>query len=458
MSKLISTNPAKNYELVGSVEISIREEITEKVALAQKTKKHWKELGVAKRMEKLWPVYEELQKRKKELALLITKEIGKPITQSLRDLEGNLSDLKSFLNNGENYLKDEITHEDEYSLHKIVYEPRGVCAAIAPWNYPVDIFLLETIPNLIAGNPVVFKHSEDCPLTGKLLEEIMEIAKLPKGVFNEVYGDGKVGEYLINQDIDLILFTGSSKVGKSLYELAGKRFIKTILELGGSNPGIIFDDISIDRIIDKIYEARFINCGQICDALKRLIVHESKFEELIHKLKRVVESKKIGNPEDPKTDIGSLVARRQLELLEAQIKDAIDKGAKVITGGTKPEGLHGAYYLPTILTNIKPTMRVWKEEVFGPVLSVISFKTEEEAVKLANDTKYGLGALVFTNDKEKAARVAGKLEAGTVEINNANHWLTCNPFGGYKDSGMGREHGIAGFRELTQIKVISIEK
>lgn len=458
MTKLISTNPAKSYETIGSVEISTREEIEEKVALAQKAKKHWKELGVAKRIEKLCPVYEELKKRKKELALLITKEIGKPITQSVTEVGDELDTLKSFLENGEKYLKEEITSENSQFLHKIIYEPIGVCAAIAPWNYPCDIFFLEVIPNLIAGNPVVFKHSEDCPLTGKLLEEIMSVAHLPKGVFAEIYGDGRVGEYLINQNVDLICFTGSSKVGKMIYELAGKKFIKAILELGGSNPGILFDDISIDRIIDKIYESRFTNCGQICDALKRLIVHESKFKELVEKLKKLVENKKVGDPQDPKTDIGSLVAHRQLELLEAQVKDAVEKGAQVVTGGHKPEGLHGAFYLPTILTNIKPEMRVWKEEVFGPVLSVVSFKTEEEAVKLANDTKYGLGALVFTNDKEKAARTASKLEAGSVEINNANHWLTCNPFGGYKDSGMGREHGIHGFRELTQIKVISMEK
>lgn len=458
MTKLISTNPAKNYKVIGSVEVSTVTKIKQKVASSQAAKTAWKELGVAKRISLLWPVYEELIKRKKEIALLVTKEIGKPISQSLDDIEWDISFFKSWLENGEKYLKDEITFEDEKSIHKIVYEPIGVAAAIAPWNYPCDMALWAIIPNLIAGNPVIFKHSEEAALTGKMMEEIMNKGSLPKGVFSEVYGDGRVGAILVNENIDFIWFTGSSKVGKSLYEIAGKKFIKVILEMGGSNPGIIFEDADINKIIDKIYTERFQNCGQVCDALKRLIVHESIFEKVVGKIKKEVEGKIVGDPQDPKTNIGSLVARRQLELLEAQVKDATKKGAKIITGGHRPKGLKGAYYLPTILTKIKPEMRVWSEETFGPVLVVVPFKTEKEAIKLANDTKYGLGSLVFTSDQEKALRVASKIQAGTVEINNANHWLTCNPFGGYKESGMGREHGVHGFRELTQIKVVSLEK
>ena len=357
MSKLISTNPAKNYKVVGSINVSSLQEIKQKVAKAQKVKTEWKELGVEKRIELIRPIFQEFIKRKDELAILITKEMGKPIKESLDDIAWDEDYCNSFLDDGKKYLSDEITFEDNKSIHKIIYEPIGVAAVIVPWNFPFDMFLWGVIPNLIAGNTVVFKHSEECPLTGKLIEGVMNKSKLPKGVFSEVYGDGKVGEILANQNIDLIWFTGSSKAGRNLYETAGKKFIKAILEMGGSNPAIVFDDVNIDQIIDKIYIKRFLNCGQVCDAVKRLIVHQSIFDDIVEKLKKLVESKIVGDPESTNTDIGSLVAKRQVELLESQVEDAIKKGAEVVTGGKRPEKLKGAYYQPTILTNIKRNMR-----------------------------------------------------------------------------------------------------
>jgi len=456
MKTLISTNPAKNYIKLGAVSISTIIEIKNKVLRANRIKNLWKDLGVGERIKILKPFYKIVEKNKDQLALLITKEIGKPISEAIDDINWDLSYLKWFLDNGEKYLSEEITLKKDNTIHKIIYEPIGVTAAIAPWNFPFGNFLWAVIPNLIAGNPVIFKHSEECPLTGKLLEKLMNNLELPIGVFSEIYGDGETGEQLVNQDIDLIWFTGSSKVGKKLFDIAGKKFIKSILELGGSNPAIIFEDINVEEIIGKLYYKRFLNCGQVCDAVKRLIVHESLFNKIIKKFKNLVEQKIVGDPESKNTNIGSLVARRQLELLELQVKDAVDKGAKVITGGKRPDYLEGAYYLPTILTNIKSNMKVWKEEVFGPVLSVQTFRTEREAIKLANDTIYGLGAEVYSKDEKRALRVASNIAAGTININKGNHWLPCNPFGGYKDSGMGREHGAYGLRELSQIKVVSI--
>ncbi len=458
MKKLISTNPARNYEPVGSVSVSTISEIKQKVAMAQKAKNLWKELGVTKRTELIKPLLAEFMKRKEELALLITKEIGKPITESLDDIIWDEGYFKSFLENGKKYLAPEITFEDNKSVHKIIYEPIGVAAVITPWNFPFDTFLWAVIPNLIAGNTVVFKHSEECPLTGKFIEEVMNKSQLPKGVFSEVYGDGKVGETLANQDIDLIWFTGSTKVGKRLYEIAGQKFIKAILEMGGSNPAIVFSDVDLDEIIEKIYIKRFLNCGQVCDALKRLIVHESIFDQAVEKLKALTETKAVGDPQNKNTDIGSLAAERQLDLLKSQVNDAIKKGAKIITGGKKPKNLKGAYYLPTILTNVKKNMRVWTEEVFGPVLVIVPFKTEQEAINLANDTSYGLGAQIYSKNNSRTLKIASQIEAGAIDINQGNHWIPCNPFGGYKNSGMGREHGEYGFRELTQLKTIALEK
>ena len=454
MSGLISTNPAKNYEPIGEVDVSTDAEIKERVRLANEAKPKWKDLGVKKRIEFLEPIYEEFASRRDDISALITKETGKPITESRGDVDRYLGGFRWLLDNGEEALADEITYRDEKSIHRIVYEPHGAAAVITPWNFPFGMFVWGTVPNLIAGNTVVFKISEECPLTGKLMEELMNSGSLPEGVFSELYGPGDVGQKLVESSINLIWFTGSTEVGKSLYKIAAEKFIKAILEMGGSSPAVVFEDVDVSGIISNIYSGRFYNCGQVCDAVKRLIVHESIFDEVVEKLRGEVEGKVVGNPEDERTELGSLVARRQLDLLQGQIKDAIEKGAKVIAGGKRPDNLKGAFYEPTILTNITRDMRVWKEEVFGPVLPIVAFTTEEEAVELANDTHYGLSAKVYSGDTERAERIASKIQAGTIEINRAGSCLPCNPFGGYKQSGMGRESGMIGFRELCQIKVI----
>ncbi|MEN8253286.1 MAG: aldehyde dehydrogenase family protein [Patescibacteria group bacterium] len=458
MPKLVSTNPAKNYEEIGSVEISTDEEIDAVILAAQKSKREWKELGLKKRIELLRPICEEFKSRADEIADLIVKEVGKPISESKGEASGYVEEFEWFLDNAKKALQDEVTHEDNESLHRIVYEPHGVACVITPWNFPFGMAIWGIIPNLLAGNTVVFKISEECPLMGKFIDEIFVNHDLPKGVFSQVYGDGNVGRKLSKQDVDLLWFTGSTKVGKQIYKTAADKFIKVILEMGGSNPFIIFEDADLDLAVARVYKGRFQNCGQVCDASKRLIVHESLFDEAVDKLKKIVEKKLVGDPNNPKTDIGSLVAKRQVEALEIQVADAIDKGAKVIVGGKKPEKLQGAYYRPTILTNISKNMKVWKEEVFGPVLPIIKFSSEDEAVELANDTKYGLGSKFYTKDKARIRRVSSRIEAGSVEVNQGSRWLCCNPFGGYKNSGMGREHGILGFRELCQVKVISESK
>ncbi|MBI3559787.1 aldehyde dehydrogenase family protein [Candidatus Gottesmanbacteria bacterium] len=458
MTKLISTDPAHNYKVVGSVSVSTIQEIKQKVALAQRAKSEWKEIGVAMRVGYIREIYNKLMGKKEDIIRLVVSETGKCLKDARSEVDRYGKNFLWSLENAETSLRDEVTYEDDKTIHKIIYEPFGVAAVITPWNHPFGMFAWGVIPNLLAGNTVVFKHSEECPLTGKFIEQVINSTSLPKGIFSEVYGNGAVGKFLIGQNINLIWFTGSSAVGKEIYKAGAEKFVKVVLEMGGSNPGIIFGDADIDTFIDKLYAKRFLTCGQTCDALKRLIVHESLFSEVVRKMKAKVEEKKVGDPEDEITDIGSLVAKRQADLLDLQVKDAIAKGAKVITGGSKPKNLQGAYYLPTILTKVKKNMRVWNEETFGPVLVIVPFKTEEEALALANDTKYGLGSLVFTADKERAKRVSMRLESGTVEINSAIHWLSCNPFGGYKESGIGREHGKLGFQELMQVKVVSMEK
>lgn len=458
MTKIISTNPSRNYEAIGEIESTSESEIINKVAQARRAMEGWRNLGLEGRVALLRGLVSKILERKEELAALATSEMGMPIASSRSDVDEAIKYFTWYLDNACKYLEPETSYEDENVIHTVYHEPIGIAAVIVPWNYPISNFVWGCGQNLIVGNTIVFKHSEECPLLGKLLEEIIHSCGLPEGVFSEIYGGAETGDFLIHQNIDLICFTGSSKTGQYIYKVASEKFIRVILEMGGSAPGVIFEDADLDRVIETIYFGRFFNSGQSCDALKRLIVHESRLDETITKLKEFIKSQKIGDPAIESTDLGPLVAKRQLDLLESQVTDAISHGAKVLIGGERPEGLEGAYYEPTLLTNVSKEMRVWREEVFGPVLPIITFKDDEEAITLANDTDYGLGSYLYTEDIERALSIASHLKTGMVSINNASYLEPSSPFGGYKHSGLGREHGKYGFAELTQIKVVAREK
>lgn len=456
MSKVVSTNPS-TYKPVGEIDVSTLGDIQAKVKAAHGAKKAWRELGAAGRIELLRKVSSKFAENKERFAKLEAEEMGMPVKEALEDFDFGLDYLNSYLDTGEEHLKSVVTLENDDERHEVFREPYGVVACIVPWNFPFANWVWQCGQNLVAGNTIVFKHSEETQLCGKLIEEIVN-SILPDGVFNEVYGDGTVGEQLVNQSVNLVCFTGSSATGVKIRQAVASRLLPTCLELGGSAPGIIFEDANIEEVAGTIFTARFMACGQMCDALKRLIVHESKVDEVIAKLTSLIKEKKVGDASDSQTDFGPLVAERQLKLLEEQVADAVSKGAEVLIGGKKPEGFEGAYYEPTLLTNITTDMRVWQEEVFGPVLPIVTFTSEEEAVQKANDTKYGLGAYIFTADNERFMRVAHQLESGMVSQNTLSYINTCNPFTGYKMSGGGREHAQFGFEDVTQIKVIARQK
>jgi len=455
MKKLISINPA-NGHVAGEIIASTSNEITEKVNSARKAALQWKTMGVNERIKILKPLEEIFRKKQHEIAMLTTTEIGKPLSESMDDFIGDFIYLNDFLTNGAEYIKDELIFKTENTTHRIIHEPRGVVAAIAPWNYPFGNFIWSVIPNLIVGNTVIFKHSELCPLVAKMLEECMLELNLPRGVFSTIYGDEEEGAFLVTQKIDMIWFTGSSPVGRKISATAGTKQIKTVLEMGGSNPAIIVENENIDTdLIEKLYKGRFTNCGQVCDAIKRVLVHHSLFNKTVEKLVSRIQKIKIGDPTNKDTELGPLASEQQLKILKSQIDDAVEKGATLLTGGKRLQQFSGFYYAPTILTGIKKNMRIWQEEVFGPALPVISFENDEEAIQLANDTPYGLGATIYSKDMEKARYIASKIDAGCIDINNGSHWQPGTPFGGYKASGMGREHGRYGFQELCQMKVVA---
>lgn len=455
--KLISLNPSRNYQAIGEAEISTAEEVAAKVALAHNAKQSWQSLGVEGRAELLRKVGRRFADNRERFVKLETEEMGMAIKEAQMDFNMTLGFWNSYLDGAYEALKPVVTLQNEHEVHELHRVPRGVVACIVPWNFPFANFVWQCGLNLVAGNVIVFKHSEETPLCGKLIEEILS-AELPEGVFSEVYGGREVGKMLVESDIDFICFTGSSAAGIEIATSAGKRLIPASMELGGSAPGIVFEDADVQAVIGGIYLPRFINSGQACDGLKRLIVHKTKYDEIVQALTDVIRSKKVGDASDESTDLGPLVAKRQLELLEAQVADAVEKGAKVIIGGKRPDNLGGAYYEPTLLTNITPDMRAWREEVFGPVLPIVTFETEDEAIRLANDTKYGLGGYIFTSDAERFKRVAMRLETCMVGQNNLTYIQPQNFFGGMKQSGLGREHGPEGFHEVTMSKQISYER
>jgi len=456
--KLVSTNPSRGYEVIGEIDASTLEDVTGKVSLARLAAKAWAEIGLEHRIEFVRKLCGIFAAKQDQLATLMAKEMGMPIAQCQQDMCDGITFLKWYCDNAPAYLASEITHETATEIHEVGREPIGVAAVIVPWNFPFTNFVWQVGQNLICGNTVVFKDSEEVPLFGREIEDAFYEADFPNGVFSEVYGDREIGQALADQNVDILCFTGSTKAGCEIYRKAADKLIPAHLELGGSSPGIVFEDADLDKVIDTIYAFKFLNCGQMCKGLKRLLIHENRVDEVVVKLSAVLARKTIGNASELTTDIGPLVAERQVLHLEEQVQDALDRGAKLQMGGGRPEGLAGAYYNPTLLMNVTKEMRVWKEEIFGPVLPIVTFKTTAEAIDLANDTAYGLGAYVFTEDRRLYREVANAIDSGMVSQNKLNFVQAYNPFGGYKESGIGREHGKYGFHELTQIKVIVAEK
>jgi len=453
---IVSTNPAKGYECLGEVDATTEPKIKQIVADARQAQTEWYALGLDARIDHIRALGNHLEKHKDEFIKRTCQEMGMPLELSTGIVEGGLSDLKWNCDNAQKYLSNNVIFEDDNEVNEVIYEPCGVMACIVAWNFPFGNLIASASQALLAGNTVVMKYSEEVPLFSKYLEEVIASSDLPKSVMSFVYGDGQVGALLSNQDVDFLSFTGSSATGEKIYKTAAEKFIPAALELGGSSPGIVFEDCPItDELIDTLFWERFLNTAQFCNGMKRLFVHNNKFDEVVEKLSAYAKTKIIGNPLDEKTELGPLVAERQVVKLEGQVKDALDKGAKIHCGGKRPDGLNGAFYEPTIFTNVTKDMKLWTEEVFGPALPIFGFDTYDEAIALANETEYGLSAIIFTTNKDITQKALSDLRAGTVNQWPSNTYRPQNPFGGYKKSGLGRQMGEDGFRDITQSKATS---
>jgi len=404
-------------------------------------------------LEKLYVVY---KKRWAEIADAITLEMGAPKDFSSQLQTGTgASHIKSFTK----YLKEfnfEKVLGDHAKNQKILYEPKGVCALITPWNWPMNQVCLKVIPALAAGCTMILKPSELAPLSAMILAEMIDEVKFPAGVFNLVNGDGATtGDALTcHPDVNMISFTGSTRAGALISENAAKDFKRISLELGGKGANIIFKDADPEAV-ERGANRCFRNSGQSCNAPTRMLVEKSMYNEAVERVKNYANKTKVDLPEKEGDHIGPVISETQFNKIQTLIQKGIDEGAKLVAGGVgKPEGLEKGYFVkPTVFADVNNQMEIARTEIFGPVLSIMPFETEEEAISIANDTPYGLTNYIQTQDQKKANRVARKLRSGMVDVNGAGIAVDA-PFGGYKHSGIGREAGAQGLEEFLEVKTV----
>ena len=432
------------------------EDVDAAVIAAKEAFKTWGFSSKEKRLELLEKLYVVYKKRWADIAEAITLEMGAPKDFSSQLQAGTgASHIKSFIRYLKEFKFEKILGEHAKNQN-ILYEPKGVCALITPWNWPMNQVCLKVIPALAAGCTMVLKPSELAPLSSMILAEMIDEVKFPAGVFNLVNGDGvTTGDALTSHpEVNMISFTGSTRAGALISQNAAKDFKRVSLELGGKGANIIFKDADPEAVERGALRC-FRNSGQSCNAPTRMLVEKSLYNEAVERLKKYANEFKVDNPNKEGDHIGPVISETQFNKIQTLIQKGIDEGAKLVAGGPgKPEGLKEGYYVkPTVFADVNNKMEIAKTEIFGPVLSVIPFETEEEAIEIANDTPYGLTNYIQTQDKEKVQRVARKLRSGMVDVNGAGIAVDA-PFGGYKHSGIGREAGAEGLVEFLEIKTV----
>jgi aldehyde dehydrogenase (NAD+) len=403
----------------------------------------WSELPGSERAKYLFRIARVLQERSREFAVLESLNGGKPIRES-RDVDVPLSAAHFFYYAG---WADKL----EYAFPNRKPKPLGVAGQVIPWNFPLLMLAWKIAPAIAAGNTVVLKPAETTPLSALLFCDVLRQAELPPGVVNIVTGDGSAGAALVKSDVDKIAFTGSTEVGKAIQrELAGTGK-KLTLELGGKAANVIFDDAALDQAIEGIINGIYFNQGHVCCAGSRLLVQESIYDPVISKLKRRLQTLRVGDPLDKNTDVGAINSRAQLDKIEELVRTGEEEGAEIYQPPCRlPE--KGYWFAPTVFTNVAQSYRIAQEEIFGPVLSVLTFRTPDEAVEKANNTPYGLSAGVWTEKGSRILSMAQKLRAGVIWANTYNRFDPTSPFGGYKESGFGREGGLHGLEPYIRFE------
>lgn len=464
MEEIISYNPATGEE-VGRARVASAIEIKEAVERAREAQKSWARLSYAERGRIVLRARAVVLDEIEIIASLISEETGKPVAEALAmELAPTLDLMQFFARRTGRLLRAEKINIGQYGLmgrsSRIVYKPLGVVGIISPWNFPWAIPLGEVVMSLMAGNAVVLKPSELTPLTGLKIGEVFQRAGLPEGLLAVVTGDGKSGAALVEAQPDKIMFTGSVATGKRVAELAAGNLTPVVLELGGKDPMIVFEDADIENAAKAAVWGAFANSGQACASVERCYVHERIAPQFIERVVKETRALRqdAGALED--TDLGAMSSERQLKIVEEHVDDALSRGARVLTGGKRASNLEGSFYPPTVIEGVNHSMTLMCEETFGPVLPLMTFKTEEEAIKLANDSVFGLTASVWTKNIRRGRAVAEQIEAGTVMVNEVlyTHGIAQTPWGGMKQSGLGRTHGRLGLLELVAPQHIHINR
>ncbi len=419
----------------------------------------WASTPAIERGQFIRKIAELIERDKEELAELESLDTGKTVEESRGDMDDIAGVFRYYAELADKNGGEIIDSPIPDSISKVVHEPVGVCGQITPWNYPLLQASWKLAPALATGNTLIMKPSEITPLTSVKVFELIEEAGIPKGVANLVLGAGDTvgAELSVNSDVDLISFTGGIATGKKIMQAASSNVKKLALELGGKNPNVIFADADLETAVDQALNAVFFHAGQICSAGTRLILEESIHDDFVRALVARVSKIKLGSGFDNKTQMGPLISAEHLAKVEKYVEAGKQEGATVAIGGGRPQDPElqdGFFYLPTVLTDCTTDMKVVQDEGFGPVITVEKFQTEQEAIKLANDSIYGLAGGVWTNDIAKAERCVAKMRMGTVWINEFNLYFPHAPWGGFKQSGIGRELGRLGIEEYTETKHI----
>jgi acyl-CoA reductase-like NAD-dependent aldehyde dehydrogenase len=449
----IDVRSASTEEVIGRVPRGTPDDVDRAVAAARRAfAGPWGATTVRERTEWLRRLADALEQRVPSIASTISQEVGMPITMStIVQAQMPVTIARSFAQ-----LAEEMPVQEEIGNSVVVREPFGVTGLITPWNYPLHQAMAKVAPAMAAGCTMVLKPSEIAPLNSYLLAEAALEIGLPAGVLNIVHGEGAtVGEALARHpDVDMISFTGSVRGGRRVSALAAETIKKVTLELGGKSAFIVLDDAPLEKAIASGVNNAMLNSGQTCSAWTRMVVPRPQLDSVVQIATTALARLKLGDPLDPKTKLGPLVSDAQRRRVEAYIQKGVEEGASLVAGGKRPAAFaRGHYVEPTVFSEVQPAMTIAREEIFGPVLAILPYDTEDEAIAIANDTSYGLAGGVWSADRDRALRVARRLRTGQVDVNGAR-FNPLAPFGGYKRSGIGREFGKYGLEEYLQIKAI----
>lgn len=464
-SKQIVIDPSTG-EQIAQVCVASELEIEKAICSAREAfdQGEWSKLDLDQRNDFLLQIYQSILDNAQDLGRVETLNTGKPIKEStFMDVPSSAKTFEHFAQKLEEYLKENGVEGIENTKSILLREPVGVVVLIVPWNYPLLIACWKLAAALAAGNTVILKPSSLTPLSAMELAKIIHKLNLPKGVVNIINGPGeKLGKMLCSDKrVDMVSFTGSGEVGKQILKYTSVNVKKSIMELGGKSASIVFNDIDLDVVVNSSLCSIFLNQGQMCTAMSRILVQEDIYDKFVNEFVKKAKQIKIGPGSDFQTQMGPLISQNQLNKVIEFVKQAKEDGATILCGGRRVSGGDfdkGFYFEPTVITDVVPAMSIFKEEVFGPVVCITKFKDQNEAVKLANNSEFGLAACVWTQDEAKALSTAQSLTAGTVWINTYGMFYNDLPYGGFKQSGFGKDLGKQGFLEYTRLKNIIIDQ